>query len=214
MSMVNIFVEGKGDEKFIDKYILYLSLTNIDNYTIIKVRGWTNLHNVVNKFKENSDSGGKNLVIFDADASENGGGINIRAQDLNSKKAELGIDFELFLFPNNSSDGDYELLLENIVNSQHIVILQCYDQYESCIRSNKDSNNNLIYSLPTRKAKIYSYIDAFPKNLQEKEEFKRGNYFFENSDIWDLNSVYLTPLRNFLLAHLTIGQSTSNANNV
>lgn len=205
--MVKIFVEGKDDKLFVEKYLEYLLVTyQFQPYEIINIGGWTKLHLVDNKFKENTDTGGVNLVLFDTDSSENSGGFTTRSTALGQKKSELNIQFELFLLPNNQDDGDLETLLENIINPEHTILLDCFNQYESCIGGSTDSEGNPKYSLPIRKAKIYSYVDAFPKSSREEESFKRGDYFFENTDYWDLTSSYLVPLREFLLLHL--GNST------
>jgi len=200
--MVRIFVEGKGDEKFIDSYIKHLAENNtLDDYEIISTSGWTNLHLLVNQFQENSDTGGTNIVIFDADYEANNGGFNTRSQQLAEKIAELAIEATVFLFPTNTENGDYELLLERIVNPSHGILLNCFENYEQCVRNGMDGTD-LQYALPLRKAKIYSYISSMPTSRKEKEKIKKGDFLFENTEYWNLDSVVLDPLKAFLIDNL------------
>lgn len=60
------------------------------------------------------DEGGKNLVIFGAPFPGNSGGFAARRDELISNRDSIGIVFELFLWPDNKSDGDVECLMEQI----------------------------------------------------------------------------------------------------
>lgn len=207
--MINIFVEGTNSKKSQDhsliKFMIDSKIPELvinQNYKIINVGGWTNLSKVDNLFKENTDSGGLNLVIFDADSEDNDGGFEVRREELLAKKAELNIEFELFLFPNNNQNGDLELLLEKILHENHEVLLTCFEEYENCISNPKDEDGNSIYKAPIRKSKIYSCIDAIPKSKKQREEFHKGNWFFGNNEIWNFENPYLNPLFEFLDEHL------------
>lgn len=201
--MVKIFVEGKEDKLFIQEYLKHLSFNmQISEIEIENAGGWNKIALLDNKFKEISDQNGKNLVIFDADSPKNGGGFQTRMNQLVTLKNKVEIEFELFLFPNHKDDGDFELLLENIINAKHRVLLECFAKYENCIKSSIDENDDFSYTLPIRKAKIYSYVDAFPKSNSQSEKFKNGDYFFWNEEYWNLNSNYLAPLKEFLVDNL------------
>ncbi|MGB1205895.1 MAG: DUF3226 domain-containing protein [Chitinophagales bacterium] len=201
--MIKIFVEGKGDDKFLKSYLTFLENEIVLNtYEIIPTRGWTKIPKLVNLFQENTDAEGTNLIIFDADSFKNGGGFAKRKAQLEAYKTTHQLEFELFLFPNQQNDGDYETLLENIINQEHSKLLTCFSQYENCIENTVDEKNEPKYVLPIRKAKIYSYIDAFPKSRKQKERFKRGDFFFENEKYWNLKADYLKPLKDFLLHFL------------
>jgi len=208
---INIFVEG-NDSNFIEKYINHI-LPAIDknSYKIIPTGGFTKIHKSVSFFVENTIiDKGINLVIFDADdESKNYGGVDARRRFLESKKAKLGIDFEYFLFPNNESDGDYESLLEQIINTKHKCLFACFEGYQTCISSRKDVLDNNIYNTPIRKTKIYAYVDSIKKSKDDEDRFKKRNektckgddFLFENQELWDLDNEYLTPLRDFLLKY-------------
>ncbi|MEK7434756.1 MAG: DUF3226 domain-containing protein [Cyanobacteriota bacterium] len=199
--MLKIFVEGKGDESFIYAYIKHLFGKDKADFikpNIIKTGGWTKIDLIVQQFIETIDSNGKNLIIFDSDSVSNNGGFTKRKNELEQKKEFLSIDFELFLFPNNKDDGDYEFLLENIINQNHSVIFQCFNNYETCLKAHKDDEGKNIYNLPIRKSKIFAYIDAFNFSRKQKEEIKKGNLLFDDSAYWDLNCQYLIDLKKFL----------------
>ena len=68
----------------------------------------------IEMLRANTDAGGKNMVVFDADTADNNGGFEKRKADLLAKRDELGLKFDLFLWPDNSRDGDVEVLMEDI----------------------------------------------------------------------------------------------------
>lgn len=196
--MLKIFVEGKDDKSFIFAYINHLfGKGKINESSIISAGGWNNIDKIVPQFIETTDASGINLVIFDSDESSNYGGFSKRKSELENKRTTLKIEFDLFLFPNNKDDGDFELLLENIINPAHSRIFTCFNNYQSCLETYKDNQGNNIYNLPIRKSKIFAYIDAFKFSNKKHEEIKRGNYFFEESEFWDLNCSYLSDLKKF-----------------
>jgi len=198
--MVRIFVEGKDDKNFISFVISYF-FSAVNSPEIIHIGGYTNLPKQKVKFHETTDQGGINLVIFDAD-SENTtyGGFNKKMNYLIQQKAELKIEFETFLFPNNQDNGTLETLLLKLVNPEHQRVLNCFDEYQKCLeRFNSDANP--VYKMPDLKAKIYALIDAFSVSWAEDEKRKKhGSY--DDQRIWNLNQEAVNPLKDFLLKHL------------
>jgi hypothetical protein len=198
--MNKIFIEGK-ERIFIEAYLDFIKIPSI-NVELIQLNGWTNLRNADNTFKENSDAGGRNLVVFDADTIANSGGFKIRKNEIEEMRHRLNLTFALFLFPNHEKDGDFEALLEEIVNPSHIGLLDCFSEYEKCISKYNSLGRKIEYKLPIKKSKIYSYVDAFPKTKSENEKFKKGDFFFQNKEMWNLESGYLNPLKEFLLTNI------------
>ncbi|MEZ4943369.1 MAG: DUF3226 domain-containing protein [Saprospiraceae bacterium] len=200
--MVCIFIEGKIDEGFLKAFISHLYIDKeIKEYKIINIGGWTKLKLSANEFVKNSDEGGSNIVIFDADSQDNGGGKKARESEILAKKIELGLEFDLFLFPNNSNDGDIESLLEKIINNKHSCLFDCFQNYLDCIGGYLDRDGNIIYNTNlARKSKIFAYIEALPIDKKNKLDFTH----FSNNEYWDLSSEYLNPLKNFLDKHLPI----------
>lgn len=72
------------------------------------------LHLARNQFIQNSVEEGINLIIFDADTEVNGGGYKKRKEELLAELKVLKIDAEIFLWPDNGNDGDFETMLESI----------------------------------------------------------------------------------------------------
>jgi hypothetical protein len=202
--MIKIFTEGR-DIEFLKVYIEHLQSQEEINKTVeidyIKVGGYTNLADVDVQFQQNTDLDGKNILIFDADSVQNGGGHQARSTYLFDKKTALNIEFEQFLFPNDADEGDYETLLENIINEEHRGLIDCFLEYENCV-GQYNEGDNVKYDLPIRKSRIYAYIDAFPKSKTQERQFKKGYFFYENPYYWNLDAVYLEPLKAFLILHI------------
>ena len=141
-----VFVEGIADKKFITDYLGHLNIGYPDNLEIIKTGGWTKLPILSNLFKQNTNDNGINLIIFDS----NNDPKQRRADILNCKDS-LGIDFELFLLPDNQNSGDLEILLFNIINPQHQVIFDCFEKYQTCL----GNNTQFQYRIPTLKTTFF-----------------------------------------------------------
>jgi len=189
--MINIFVEGIADEKFIKDYLSYLNISN--DFKVIKTNGKDNLLDFLNIFEKNTDLEGVNLIVFDADED-----FNERKQEILNFREFNNIDFELFLFPNNEDKGDLETLLENIIPEDNKNIINCWDNYENCI--GKLSKN---LTIPANKTKIYAYLEVLlGKTQEEKKKIKERSRDYKNKKHWNLNSDYLLNLKNFLLDNI------------
>lgn len=213
MKKLNIFIEtgNSGNNKVAPKYTneyyfvrqyLHHILPGIteDDYKIISVGGKDKLRMYDNEMKQNTDNGETNLVIFDCDEQSCGGGIKNRNENFDSIKKELSIDFAFFLFPNNNDEGCFEDLLLNIINPEHSGLIDCFNGYEMCIGS-KDPEGEK-YKTPNKKAKIYAYITSFKCSRKQNESIKNGNWEFNNSKFWNLDTEYLNPLKDFILSHV------------
>lgn len=196
--MIRIFVEGR-DAQFLEKYLVFLWGENRERWEILQTNGYTNLPLLDQKFKENTEQGGVNLIIFDADFPQNGGGCDQRKKYLQEQLDNLSISADIFLFPNDREDGDFEVLLEHIVNEEHACLLKCFEGYEKCVAGHVNPDGSLKYISPNRKAKIYAYIESLKKSRKETERFKKQkDFFFDNPKYWNLETEYLSPLKNFL----------------
>lgn len=179
--MPNQFFTEGDDIKFI-KDILSFKNKSKQNDIFIKTNGWTNLHLIASKFLENTNKRGRNLVFFDAD----GDAEQRRTQLLKTSK-ELGITFELFLFPNNTDSGIVENLFLEIILPKFHSIFNCFDNYSQCI-SDADEN----YFLPNLKSKFFSFTES----TGQKTHLKDIN--FANSNFYDLNHKSLDQLFEFI----------------
>ncbi len=188
MGKIKFFVEGVADEKFIADLLIHLKRTSsiID---FVKVNGCTKelVNNVRPQFIANTDNGGTNILIFDADSN-----YAETENRLLKIKEDLGIDFEMFLFPNNKDLGNLETLLEKIINPNHSSIFECFEGYQICL--DKMQNG---YKVPATKTKIFAYMDALlPKKYEAMAKEDKRNY--NNSEHWDLDNPYLENLKEFL----------------
>lgn len=207
--MIKIFIEsgvnqaeksGKEttDEKdFVEKFIQqnFPQYKLSEDYEVIGTGGKDNLHKFQTILQENTFNGGTNLVIYDADSRFNGGGYSKRKIHYNTQKTTLEIEFDLFLWPNNHSDGDFESMLLQITQPKHKGLLDCFNQYAKRIR--RISRGKIKYKVPGKKGCIHSYISAMPMKRKEKELFTKGYWAFENEEYWNLDSEYLQPLKEF-----------------
>jgi hypothetical protein len=211
-----IFVEGDADRKFLHDYIEATFGVTLDaeknsagkiikSKNIIGTEGCPALICVDTfreKMKENTQQGIINLVIFDADTPKNGGGVTPRKKAIEEWKAKYGLDFELFLFPNNKDDGALEDLLEQIINFQNKPVFDCWQQFEACLPTKTDCTRNPL-TIPAKKSKIYAYLEVLHgETNREKESIKDPNRNFKNPQHWDLNASALHPLKDFLQQHL------------
>ena len=132
--------------------------------------------------KRNSDDGGVNLVIFDADDD-----CEKRRKELLEWKNKVGVEFELFLFPNDKAAGELEDLLEQIINSDNRPVMNCWRMYEDSL---KDIilpwKGGMPLTIPAKKTKI-----------------KEANRDYTNTNHWDLHSQKLWEgILGFLCIHL------------
>lgn len=205
MRQICVFIETKTNDKkrtnedrFIRHLIHLIDARLDDKIELIGTNGYTNLKEFKNKMLRNSVEGIRNIVVFDADFPETGGGFTKRRKELLDEKTDMQVDFDLFLFPNNNDDGTFEHLLEHLVVENHQGLLNCFQGYEGCIRG----YGRPEYISPDQKAKMYSYISTLKKTQTETTAFKNGDWFFEREEIWNFDSEYLSALKEFLINNL------------
>ena len=178
------FGEGKADGKFLEDFIKHHF--NIDKITYIDIRGKDSIHLSKKFFMQNTDQNGINLLLFDADSD-----YQAALENVNKQKTESGIEFDTFLFPNNSDTGAVENLLLELTVPEHQGIFECFEPFNTCLLT-----HNQNYVVPDLKIKIYSYV-AF-QNLNSKEHER--NYLL---DCWNLDAPYAQPLVDFLKQYIT-----------
>jgi len=136
---------------------------------------------VKNALEKNCDV----LIIFDADSDYQETKSCI---EKTIKKSEVRI----FLFPDDSSKGRIENLLEKIINPRYEHIFKCFESYKKCLGDK--------YKHPDDKAKIYAYKDAH--GLIEKQK-KQDENPFTREEYWDFENDALQPLKHFLKRNLS-----------
>lgn len=196
--LIKIFVEGPADRQFLKDYILTKYDIIIKKEQIIETKGWNQIYSegelIKNTMYRNTESGGVNLLIFDADEN-----FGTRLAQIETWKNNFNLSFEQFLWPNHASTGDLETVLENIININNKPIFDCWESYETCLQYISIENRNEPLTTPARKTKIYGYLEALLGNSKsEKKKIKEPNRDYTNQDFWNLNSQYLNPLKDFL----------------
>lgn len=195
--MTYIFLEtGKpatSEAVFIKTLIENLGY-NISSNKVEFVNGYKNLVNVIPTIKARCAEGGKVIIIFDADSLGNNGGYETRKKEIEEVLGENNAQAELFLFPNNEEDGDFETLLEHLIQKEkHAQMLDCYADYETCL------GNDYVH--PNLKGKIFTYISAMKMSSSKCRKLGNGEWMFDNAEYWSLESDYLKPLKAFLQQH-------------
>ena len=203
MNKFQIIVEGTVDKKFFEDYYRHLFHENAPDGSItLPIKGDKNggyqklfSENGINTLKEGMDYGATNLVIFDADDD-----IKARRKELLSIQDKFGVEFELFLLPNNRDAGALEDLLEHIINPNNQPIFDCWQHYEDeLVRQEIPGRTPPPLTTPAKKTKIYGYLEALlGTTKREKELIKSPNRNYENSLHWNLEAEYLEPLKAFI----------------
>lgn len=224
----NIFVEGEDDQELVTALLRDMGKTGAwrntadlvrqadtpaGMITVYQTRGWTNLgaEEWQPILQQGRDVGVTNLIVFDADRATNassgvaipGGGFTARRTELARQAAAGELDFEVFLLPTNSADGNLEDLLAHLIQPEHQQVLECFNAYETCMRG-CTAPNGQRYRLPVEKSRFFAYIEAMPLTGAERKAQKSrgGNKFFGNAAYWNLDAPAIQPLRDFLNQHL------------
>lgn len=211
MSKIKIFIEAESlnvpESKFLAAILKHLGFTP-DKYELMPTGGYKNLMDSTNASNvglllANTDAGGKNLVVFDADTADNNGGFEKRKTELLARRDELGLSFELFLWPDNSRDGDVEVLMEDIARKDlYPELFDCYSKYEHCISLRKNEDGKTFYHLPNRKNKLHTYFTTLPISQTKRDKAGKGVWLWDDASIWNLDAEAMKPIKEFLLNNI------------
>lgn len=194
--MINIYLESKSNKTpeyvFVRTLLSHIGVSP-ELFSIIPINGKDSLHKAKKQFIQNTLEGGLNLIIFDADTPDNNGGHALRRLEIENTLARLGIESDIFLFPNNQDDGDFESLLEELaLKDRHQAFFGCFNDYEMCL------GNDYVH--PNRKGKLHAYITSMKMSGMKRRNIGSGEWLFDNPDYWNLDAEYLLPLKQFLLS--------------
>lgn len=203
MVRFQIIVEGDADKKFFEDYYHHLFNEKAPKGSISHpgkdgdTGGYQKLgsEDAIGTIRQNTDLGGINLVIFDADEDP-----DARRSELLAIKEEFGVEFELFLLPNDKDAGALEDLLENIINPNNQPVMDCWKTYEEKLGEVRiPTKTPPTLTIPAKKTKIYAYLETLlDKSKSQKKLIKDANRNYENTQHWDLDAGYLEPLKKFL----------------
>ena len=155
-----IIVEGEADKKFFLDYFHHLFGEQAPKDSIIHsgkdsdTGGYTKLKSeeALQAMRKNTNQGGVNLVIFDADENP-----EARRKELLAIKDEFGVEFELFLLPNNKDAGELEDMLEQIINPNNQPVMDCWQTYEGELEKVRiPTKTPPTLTIPAKKTKIYA----------------------------------------------------------
>lgn len=201
MKSFTIFVEGIADVAFIKQYIHHLASIVVDDKNILSLDGWTNLKGTTwqQRMRTNTANDIRNIVIIDADKD-----INARRKDILDWKQKNGLEFELFLLPNDKDNGALEDLLEKIINPNNQPIFDCWEGYEKeLVKLDIPGRTPPPLTTPAKKTKLYGYLEALlGETKREKELIKEINRNYKDSRHWNLDAEYLEPLKVFLVRNI------------
>lgn len=224
----NIFVEGNDDHDLVltlirqlraveqhptkassPRQTTYLEMQpDKEGILISNTGGWSKLgKNQAFFLQDARDSGGQNLVVFDADYDtpehESGGHVK-RLASLLAKVLPYDPAPAVFLFPQPSRDGDLELLLLQLTQPSQQRVMDCYDGYENCLKQFLGADGKPYYNAPSNKRRLYDYVNVMPLTGEDYERHHRkgGQKLFDNTDLWDLGAPAIQPLRAFLDQYL------------
>ncbi len=195
----HIIVEGLADLVFFEQYYRHLFGKSAPNGFVFKTDGKNNLPKFANQMRTMSANGGINLVVFDADDD-----IEARRKELLAIKEQFGVEFELFLLPNDKEAGALEDMLENIINPNNKPIFECWEGYEKeLVKLDIPGRTPPPLTTPAKKTKIYGYLEAYHgETKREKELIKEANRNYADPRLWDLDAEYLGALKGFLERNL------------
>lgn len=212
MKKILLIVEGESDSVFLRDFIRFHFKSEIlqekendkreiemkCDDTIIKINssgGYTTISSgkLDTRIKIDYDQGYLIVVIQDADnPSKNHGGVSNRMRYLEDVKSRLGINFEIFLFPNHNDDGDLEVLLLNMANEKKFnVYHQNYHNYTESIKAFSDETHGM--ELMQDKYRVFNYFQVY--HGMEKAKEKNRQYYTE---YWDLSNPSAKALLNFI----------------
>ncbi len=205
--MNTIFIEAEKKETaehFFITAIMAKYFPGVD-YELIHMRGVGNLFNevVLNLLRSKIAEGVNCLAILDADTLDKGWGFARRKADVEKNQQLLGVKFPFFLYPNNSSDGDVECLMESLARKDlHPTFFNCFSRYEMCVGGDVDDKGQQRYNTPDRKGKLHTYMSAQKLSNAQRRRLGQGDWLFDNLNYWDIGREEIQPLLDFLKANL------------
>lgn len=168
---------------------------------IIEFGGCTKLGDPIyfNNLIANSENGGKNIVIFDADKNGFGNnGFDSCCQKLDSLIKDKNLDFAYYIWPNHKDDGKIESIFEKMIPVDKQQVIDCIDSHMNCITY---LSGTIDVKIPEVKEKVNFYLHTLKKSNKPHER----NY--KDEGCWNLNfddNIDLKSLKSFLLSEINI----------
>lgn len=189
---LRLIVEGIADQKFLTDFISFHFSFNLEDSNFIRIDGNTDELLTKKAPVISLNVEGTNLAIFDADEDP-----QTTRSRYSAFFGRLVNNHDLFLFPDNTSTGNLETLLIQIVNPKHQSILDCLETYKNCLEQQSRG-----YKTPVLKTMVYAYLDTLLPRSKEKYA-KEENRDYTNDEHWNLSYQVLTALKEFLRPYFT-----------
>ncbi|MDX1905809.1 MAG: DUF3226 domain-containing protein [Bacteroidia bacterium] len=186
-SRVRIFVEGKTDKELLEA-VLAGCFPHISTTVDIKpCGGLPGLSKQRPQLQENTDNGGINLIVFDADNNP-----EQRRQDLIQQLADMGQSCPIFLFPDNQSPGQQEALLREMATISDF--FTCWDHFQQCLQHLNQAYHTDHHQM------VYAYEQVY----LEKDEMKGPRFQGSAARLWNItpNTPALKALCTFLSSYI------------
>lgn len=205
--MNKIFIEARHENTSEYNFIHTVVSTFFPNkaFQLVCMNGVANLFNevILNQIMQTQVEGDVVLVLVDADFESKGWGFTKRQKDVLDKMSLHKVSFPFFVYPNNSDDGDVEVLMESLVRKDlHQDWWDCFEDYEACVKGAKDNKGEYKYNIPNRKAKLHTFISSQQLSKKQRDKIGRGAWLFDDTDYWNLSRLELRPLLDFFAANL------------
>lgn len=205
---IRIFCEGISDQRFLRDFLEVHYDTNISDedlrldFYIVNMKSWNNLKIQKQKITEDF-SEYTSLIFLDADDEKviDKAGFKKTCAFVENLMIEWNWKkYDLFVLPNDHDNGNVEDLLENVINTKHSRIFECWNEFENCL--SKDSS----LTIPAKKSKIYSYLECLHGvTNKEKDKCTDRNRDFKDENLWDISNLenpYILKLKTFLDQYL------------
>ena len=188
MDQISLIVEGEDDVRFLQDLISLHFSRKIDKSSFIIIGGKSEtIHLSSTKIQASTDSGKLNVVLFDADDTDHPTTLS----NITKEAERLSLKFDSdFLFPDNKTTGNLESLLKSSVAIGNERLFKCIEDYATC----KGALNLKRPRIIDEKEKLWIYHGSFEES--GNAQGSKRNYL--DFDIWDLNSLSLNPLKEFL----------------
>ncbi len=187
----------------------YVRLTNGRVLIITIVRGWEKVGSYKMVLESRTLEGATvniqaSAFLFDADAPTtsfgtpcNFGGHAARLAKLRELCVKASPQPDIFLFPDNQSDGTLETLLLDLIPEvrRRTFIDGCWGAYRDCVKTHG------AYYQPTLKHAIGQYAARFEKQAATRNQLYEST--FADKSMWNWDSPALDPLKCFLSAFLS-----------
>jgi hypothetical protein len=207
MKKVLIFCEGITDQVFISdclEFFFGLNVTKTQNpkdrhklkiffgerCEIVDIEGCSKLSNKIHidTLKDNTEEGGINIVIFDADCLGSGNnGFDSANQKLLDIRKQNNVVFDFYLWHNNDSDGEVEDLLRQMIPTENERIFNCIITHQECLVTIENSN--------IRIANLKEQLGYYLYTLSQDSHPSKRNY--KDAMFWNLNHDQVPDLLKF-----------------